>query len=269
MMTQVGNEQIIFEIQRLRELRLRCETNYFGQFAFYEGDVFSLVTSSKAMAFSVMDNGVQRLFYFGTDRGEIAQLLREFASGSMLNILSRCEMEVKPLALAAGCVPFSRFVRVSNPHLVDTLFGLNSSEYAVTHVNFSLGRQANVQEAERISRLLFSTFDTRTSHIPPVEEICRQIEEGTVWVREEDGELTSLLMYRIEGKKYYINQVINRAKPQVIHGIVMYTMYNAIQEHGISYSYAWIDEKNLRSLRFHARYDMVPDGLFDFSYIHI
>ena len=218
------------------------------------------------MAFSVVDNGVERLFYFGADRDEIALLLRGFAPGSMLDLLTRSEASVQPLALAAGCVPFARFVRVANPRLAEEL-GDVGSPTIIKCADLTLGRPARVQEAQQISDLLFSTFDTRTSHIPMVEEICRQVGEGTVWVEQQGGKLVSLLMYRIEGKKYYINQVINRAQPQLIHSIVMRTMRNAIEEYGVNYCYAWVDEKNLRSLRFHARYGMEPDGLMDFSYI--
>ena len=52
---------------------------------------------------------------------------------------------------------------------------------------------------------------------------------------------------------------------KIIHAMMLNRL-KKYSETGGRYIYAWIDEKNIASIKFHKKYGMEPDGIWDIIY---
>lgn len=251
------------EISRISAQHGRLRTNCFQPLPC---DVdFNVAVGESALAFSFDDSGVERVYYFAHDEEGLSLVLSDFESGSLVEVVSRDREEGKAALVKAGYRHYATFVRIACPDLKEHLYeSIPQSLLALTEEG--VGRTAKVEDASRVLDVLHATFDENTSHIPSKVDMVAQIEQGSVRLCEDDKGISSLLMFRIEGKKFYINQIFNRESKEIIHSILLTCLQNAMQI-GINYAYAWVDEANTRSLAFHARYGIKPDGLYSISYM--
>ena len=66
-------------------------------------------------------------------------------------------------------------------------------------------------------------------------------------------------------KKFYINQIVNKGKREIIHAILLNRLEEYIKAGG-KYLYAWVEERNIASVKFHEKYGMKHDGMWSMSY---
>ena len=66
-------------------------------------------------------------------------------------------------------------------------------------------------------------------------------------------------------KKFYINQVVNQGERKTIHAILLNRL-EAYTNAGGKYLYAWVEDKNTASLKFHEKYGMKHDGMWSMIY---
>ncbi len=125
---------------------------------------------------------------------------------------------------------------------------------------------ASEQEAEEINRILWNTFHTEISHLLYDEEIRAKIREGKITIhRNVEGCIDALLQADVMPKKFYINQIVNKAEKNVIHAILINRLQKYIEAGG-RYIYAWVDDTNIASVKFHEKYGMKHDGMWNMVY---
>lgn len=127
-------------------------------------------------------------------------------------------------------------------------------------------RSARVDEAAAVNRILWSTFDTRIGHLLDDRELAKIIEKGEVLIIKDHGEIVTLLQRSLDRRQFYINQIINRADSAYIHSLLGAELQK-FYDSGGRYLYAWVQDTNIASNKFHAKYDMSFDGLLDLVYV--
>lgn len=246
-------------IARIRSGSGRIRTNLFSAVA--QDTVYELLESEASLVFTeVDDTGVTRAYFVSCDDIELTKQLKQLDEGAFIEIISRNPEDSLEFLESAGFHFFSRFMRVACSHL-DTELTKDISPDLLVATDEHAGNFAKVEDVSAIHSLLMSIFDSRTSHIASIAKLEQQVRDKEIIIAKDPRGISSLLVFKLQGRKYYINQVYNRAGKATVHSILLTSLRDAMAK-GVTYSYAWVDEQNARSLAFHARYGMKPDGLY-------
>ena len=125
---------------------------------------------------------------------------------------------------------------------------------------------ANEQDAEEINKILWVTFHTEISHLLSDDELRDKIRDEQITVhRNKDNHIDALLQADIMPKKFYINQVVNKGEKKAVHAILLNRLEQYIGAGG-KYLYAWVEDKNIASMKFHEKYGMKHDGMWSMIY---
>ena len=213
--------------------------------------------------FSYDDHGVKRLVYSVANFHELEELLQQVEGNEyVLEFLSRDKDEKRKILERAGFSILARMKRVSNPDCRPVFTDPSMTAYA----DFDFGREALLEEAQEINQILWSVFDTRVSHLSSDEELQFAICKGKISIyRGISGSIDAILQAEIQPRKFYINQVYNKADKSVIHKMMLRKLKDYIDAGG-RYMYAWVEENNIASLRFHSKYGMSHDGMWNMVY---
>lgn len=243
-------------IEKIKKSRLlRLDTNC------YNADVISMADSIResgdSFVFSYEDHGIKRLCYFASDYDTLGELLNGFEDGPYyLEIMTR---EPDTIRLSgAECV--ARMKRLSNSDC-NTAF---DNEEITRYRDDSIVQIAETSDANEINRLLWNTFNNEVSHLLSDDELAEVISKGNVLIHKGD-EIDAVLQVDVMPKKFYINQVINKAGKEVIHAMML-SRLDQYRKNGGKYMYSWVDETNIASLRFHGKYGMEHDGMWNLVY---
>jgi len=218
--------------------------------------------------FSYNDHGIKRLVYYVSDK----ELLRKLLLKTLVNrdkneyiveFLSRNENENRMLFEEAGFQQLARMMRISNPNCRNMVN--NFPVYA--YKNDIIEKKATIGDTIKINRKLWSVFDTRISHLVSDIELEKSIKRGEVHIhKDENGDIDAILQTIVQPCKFYINQVYNGTEKCVIHAMLQKKIHEYIESGG-KYMYAWVEENNIASLKFHQKYGMRHDGMWDLIYM--
>ncbi|MBP5260531.1 MAG: hypothetical protein J6Z43_00220 [Clostridiales bacterium] len=236
----------------------RLLTNSYRRFTDENDTVWNVVAGDKAILMIVREELVTRIEFYAERLTDIAGLVSELPSGEYcLEYIYRGRNEYADKLMEVGFSPLKTMQRCCNYDIGTTLVSNGLIDrYCPLEEYVSMG----ISELERIKKLLWDTFDTRISHLPNDEELRRSIDQGEFFGCIKDGSLVSLLQRQISNKKFYINQVINRADPVCIHSIMLGELQKYVADGG-KYIYAWIASDNEASMKFHQKYGLMPDNM--------
>lgn len=254
-------------IRRLKAGGKRVFSNSYLRFARNEQKWETAVSPASILILNV-DHGVHRLLFYTTDFRDLGKIIRnslERAEEYVIEIVSKDENLYKEELESMGFAVLARLCRVSVKDISPVFHEGNGISQMV---DASIPTGAKVEDADSILETLWNVFDTRISHLPDRNEICRSIQRGEFCIYK-DGDLNvKTILQSVEApKSFYINQVYNSERKEVIHSI-MYEKLKSYHVSGGRYVYAWVDETNLASLKFHAKYGMQPDGLYTSVYTY-
>lgn len=247
--------QIIYEkIKRARELQLL--TNCYTVGSVENAD--QLWMKEDDFIFSYKDQGINRLIYFAKDWHAVDELLRLVDSGRyFLDFMTKNPDEYVPSSLML----IARMMRLSNP---DCRSVFMEESFVMQYMNENIGERARVEDAEEINQVLWDTFRTEISHLLSDEEIRDKIAAGQITIHR-DNHIDAILQADVKPKKFYINQIVNRTDRSIIHAILLNRLKQYVKSGG-KYLYAWVEEANIASLKFHEKYGMRHDGMWSMVY---
>ena len=243
-------------IEKIKNARLlRLDTNCYNSDVIGRAD--SIIELGDSFAFSYEDHGIKRLCYFASDYDTLGKLLNGFGEGpSYLEIMTR-----QPDAICLNGVEcVARMMRLSNNDC-NTAF---DNEEIIRYRNDSLVKIADITDVYEINRILWATFRNEVSHLLSDDELAEVIRKGNVAIHK-NGEIDAVLQVDVMPKKFYINQVINKAGKEVIHAMMLLKL-DQYRKCGGKYIYSWVNETNIASLRFHGKYGMEHDGMWNLVY---
>lgn len=255
-------EMIQKKIEKLQNTG-RLLTNCYSQDVMMQAE--ELWDSEKGVLFSYDDHGIKRLIYYTLEKEELGRLLKQAGGGKeyVLDFLTRNAGENKEVLESAGFQVFARMMRVSNPNCGNMLAELP----VMTYFDDTVGYAADISETHEIKEKMWLVFDTRVSHLLDEDELMEVIMRKEIDIhRNQAGEIDAFLQALVQPKRFYINQIYNSAEKNVIHAMLLKRLQKYAAEGG-QYLYAWVEEGNSASLKFHGKYGMKPDGMWNMVYM--
>lgn len=262
----MDKQTLIEKINTLRHQGKKCSTNCFYSFAQANKAEWEVFSTSDTIIMINEENITSRVLFYSTDPEDLSQALKKcFPEKELvLEITAKDPDMMKNEIINGGFCQLSRMQRFSN-RKISELFSVNSivSEYE----DYEIPSTAVISDAEDIYNFLWDTFDTRISHLPDKNQLYEAVKNGEFTIfRNSSSELTALLQAVVSKKSFYINQIINKGDRRIIHGILTAKLKEYIRNGG-EYVYSWIEDTNVPSLKFHAKYGMKPDGLWNIVYV--
>ena len=234
---------------------------------------YDAVVTEESVAFVEEDHGVNRFYFYTIAFEDLKAVTENISIPLTLDIVTRDESEYQSRIYDMGFTLLARMRRLVNKDITDIVSRIVAAKnlagggrYSNRMDEVSSASVARIEDAKAVNRILWSTFDTRIGHLLSDEELTRIIEKGEVLIIKDRGEIVTILQRSLDRHQFYINQVINRADSAYIHSLLGAELQK-FYDSGGRYLYAWVQDTNIASNKFHAKYDMAFDGLLDLVYV--
>lgn len=213
------------------------------------------------------EKGVKRIWFYTISFEDLQRLIQDTLDDTqeyLIDIVSKDKKMYYNDLSVAGFELFTCMTRMANKDITDIWEG---DSPVLSYEGKAEGEKPTVTDAETIKNKLWEIFDTRISHLPNQSEVEDSIKNGEFTIyRNDDFEIVTILQSVVKPSSFYINQVYNVADKEIIHSILLEELIK-YHEHGGKYLYAWVEESNIASQKFHRKYGMYHDGLWDVIYI--
>ena len=213
----------------------------------------------ESFVFSYTDHGIKRLIFSAADWHTVDELLSSIDAGTYyLEYMTKQPQEYVPVHSSLT----ARMARIAN---ADCRSVFDTDSPVLQYQSHSAGVWAGEEDAGEINRILWSVFHTEVSHLLYDDELKEIIQRKQIMIARENEQITALLQAEVLPKKFYINQIVNRGDRKIIHGMLLRQLEEYVKAGG-KYLYAWVDETNIASLKFHHKYGMEKDGTYSEIY---
>ena len=235
----------ISEISRVK----RVKTNFYGHMELRNQE-FQTVQTDQTIVFWYHDSNICRVFFYSVKESEIKELLKKVPQGAVVDIISKHKDEEEQWKALTGFSVLSVYGR----------FGRNIESAEQEQERFKknpldrfyreeYGCLAKKEQLNEIQHILQTHFDNAGDHLYSDDQMTELINNKRVWIQCEEGKITTIFVYKIEGKKFYSNTSFNDSTADVLYSIQKKVLLQAIEEYGIIYFYGWIRINNRQSLR--------------------
>lgn len=253
-------------IRDLKQPGMRVQSNCFYHFLdknhVWQGDF-----SKQSLIIVYDDKGIKRIWFYTTSFNDLQDLLDKNLDDKqeyLIDIVSKDKKLYLKELNSAGFKVFTCMARMANRDITGIL---NGNSPILSYGEESVGIKPALSDAGAIKSKLWEIFDTRVSHLPNQKEVEEGIKnkEYTIY-KNETSEIVTILQSIVKPSSFYINQVYNGADKRIIHSILLNELkkYNEL---GGKYVYAWVEESNIASQKFHEKYGMQQDGLWNVIYM--
>lgn len=260
-------EEILEKITQLKHMRIKLYSNCFIQFSAYMKRNWNARASQKSCFILNEDHGVNRIWFYTVDFQDLGILMRSSLKQEeeyVIDILAKDAELYKSDMEELGFGEFARMMRMSNG---DVSSVIKNDSTLMKYYNPAIGIKATPNDAEEINQKLWKVFDSRISHLQTLDELMKSICREELYIqRTDEGNIGAILQRIAEPKSFYINQIYNGMEKEVIHSILLGELKKYCGNGG-RYVYAWVEEKNKASVRFHKKYGLESDGLWNVIYI--
>jgi hypothetical protein len=212
---------------------------------------------SDEFIFTYEDHGIERIAFFANGWHNIDKLL-ELVDHKIcyIEFMTKDPKEYIPAdATLTACM-----MRLANP---DCRTVFSDPSPILQFRDPTIGEKADQTQIRQINGILWSTFHTEVSHLMYDDEMASLIDQFTI--HKQGDQIDAILQADIMPKKFYINQVVNQGEKKNIHAMLLNRLEEYINKGG-KYMYAWVEDKNIASQKFHAKYGMWHDGMWNMVY---
>lgn len=245
-------------IMALKKQGIRIKSNVFGSIDMFK--TYETILTPDSVVYIENDHGVKRLKFYTLSAEDLIKVLHSLSTPVTADVVSKTPNDFSFEMEKAGFTLLARMKRLVNRDITEVVSKMKPPK-------FTFGGVAHSSDTEAINNLLWSTFDTRISHLLSNDELAAVIEKGEVFTVKEQDKVVTVLYKSTENNRFYINQVINLSDKECIHSL-MYTELQKFYDSGGRYLYAWVQDSNIASNKFHAKYGMNFDGLYDLVYVN-
>jgi len=255
------SEQIKEAIEKLKK-NGRLVTNVYTADIINQSSVF--LCNADAILLSYNDHGVNRLYYYAHKLDNIEGLIASLPEDEyVLEFMTKNAEDYSEVLQQLGFQCLAQMLRMSVRDVAVSI----KNKFASQHFDEAIGTFPDESLAQGINRVLWKVFDTRVSHLQDDDELKRSIEKREVLIhRNEEGSVDAVLQTIIQPQRFYINQVYNGTDKNIIHSM----MHHRLKEYtdaGGKYAYAWVDKNNIASVKFHQKYGLQHDGMWNIVYV--
>ncbi len=219
---------------------------------------YDVAVTPETLVYLEEDHGIKRLKLYTVSAEDLQQVLERIPGPVTTDVITKDSEDLMCEMQNAGYTLLARMRRLVNRDITDMMKSMEPSDDPMVG-------SAHIEDAEAINRLLWEVFDTRVSHLLSDSELFEAIKRGEVFAVKEQGKIVTVLQRTIERNQFYINQVINRSDSFRVHSLLKKELFR-FYENGGRYLYAWVQDSNIASNKFHAKYGMIFDGLYDLVY---
>ena len=240
----------------------RVETNVFSDDVLENAE--ELYHSDKSLLISSVDCNVRRLYYYTVDFDSLGSLIpllknREY----VLEFLTKSADEKSAFLKENGFSLLAQMIRVSTLDCANALLDQSVSQYA----DDSISAYPDLGLCTPINKKLHEIFDSRVSHLLNDDGLKKAIENGEITMHQDfAGNIDAILQVVAQPKRFYINQIYNGAEKKIIHAMLQKRLRDYVNQGG-KYAYAWVEKNNIASVKFHEKYGMKFDGLWNMVYV--
>lgn len=253
----VRGEQLQANVMQLRKSGYRLSNLYSVDVI---GRASKVWESDDALAFAYADHGIERLCFVARNSDSLARLVRHLDGGTYyVDVTSK---DSNDLAEVFG--PTNMVARLQRLATRDCSNVFNGSP-VLAFQDDSIVEPARETDAREINSVFWSVFRTEISHLLSDEEMQDAIRRGQLCVHRGSDGIDAVLQTDVQPKKFYINQIVNKTDRSVIHAMLLKQL-GAYVAHGGKYAYSWVEENNIASQKFHAKYGMTHDGTWNLVY---
>lgn len=209
-----------------------------------------------AVSFGIRESGFLRVYFMGVKEA-VSDLLCEFPKGSVMDCVSREHVDYEWLR-KSGFARKEELLRYTNTDM--TIVFMEEQMLRREVVSEELYYLASSEDLEKILKLIYRHFDVVSSHYPSSADVMRLIEQGLVWIVKEKGKITSLALCALEGKKFYLNYLLNLSEKVRGRNLLARAMCEVI-DRGCKYGYMWVSKDNTRAIHVYESLLYNPDGV--------
>lgn len=259
---KVDRKDVLAKVSSIK----RGKNNYYDSNIFLVPNNISFsLSNDDALVYVWDDKGVQRVYFAASDPNALKSLLETLPPGTGIEMIgSEVNAETENAITSAGFSLFETYARASIYNLKEDVYKNIPDKYQDVKC-WDVIQYAEKDHAEDIYNLLYNTFDPFTSHLPTFEEIRADIEKKNIVDVTEDGHVVAFIMFKIQGKKIYIEQIINQGKSLYMHALYMGILEKAMDD-GINMAYTWVREGNDRAYALMRRYGYQWEKIRNFAY---
>lgn len=236
----------------------RVETNVFSDDVLENAE--ELCHSEKSLLISSVDCNVRRLFYYTVDFDSLEPLFPLLKNQEyVLEFLTKNAGKKSAFLKENGFSLLAQMMRVSTLDCATAL----SDQAVMQYADDSIGVYPDVGLCTPINTKLHEIFDSRISHLLNDDGLKKAVENGEITIHQDfAGNVDAILQVVVQPKRFYINQIYNGSEKKVIHAMLQKRLRDYVN-HGGKYAYAWVEKNNIASVRFHEKYGMKFDGLWN------
>ena len=127
---------------------------------------------------------------------------------------------------------------------------------------------ARIDEAEFLHQRLPEVFDRYLHHLPSLEQTREMIQDRRVLVnRNAAGEIAGFFVYEVKGQRSHLNYWYSPPELGPNAGLeILIRGYHEMVQRGVKFVHGWVNETNVKVLRIHRLFGLVPDGLIHYIY---
>lgn len=250
---------------KISSIKLGKKDYYDSNIFFVPEEIDRVIFNEHALVYLWNDKGVRRVYFAANDAEALRPLLEEMPSKSGIEMIGKqLNHETETVILDAGYRLFETYARASIYNLKEDVYKNIPDKYKEIDI-WDIIQYAERKHAQDIYDLLYDTFDPFTSHLPSLDQILEDIDRRNVVVVTEDDHVRGFIIFKVIGKKVYIEQIINRGKSVYMHALYMGVLEKAMAD-GINIAYSWVKEGNERAYALMRRYSYQWEGIKNFAY---
>lgn len=204
----------------------------------------------RAIVFTVQEPFRVRGYFAGVDGESIAEVLQMLPKGTVVEYLFREENDMKQCFENGSLDEYACYIRqtciyAENPyHMPET----GNQKLLQESYDPDFGEYPQEADVEELYQLMKDTFDPICDDMFTRERWKEIIDNKECLIGRHNNKIVSVYVWRLEGKKMYINIMINRGPANYRYNLERY-VFEQIWEAGVRCTYVWCNVKNERAVK--------------------
>ena len=259
----MNSADIVAKISVLKKNKGQYFSNSCILFSQYPDKEWEVLETEQSLIIIITEKEIKRIVFYTVNFEDLKQLIQNVGENVVIEVISKDKNYLKDAIERIGFKKLITQVKISCKK-VSEVFDANSE--IIKFYNPLIGELALESDADEINDILWSTFDTRSSHLKTKAELSKQIARGEFYVHRNENNRIDMLIQQVSSlKAFYFNQVINKGDKTIFHALTI-NLLKRYCDNGGEYVYAWVNEDNVASFKYFSKYKLMEDGIYNSIY---
>ena len=253
----------------IQNIRQSCSNTVCNYFEFFTKNIlFDAIFTERTIVFGREEGQIYRVFFCTGKLEELSGLLKVFPEHSVVDVITNNRMSISEVLHQLHIADYEQrniFERYCISSLGKGIYKELPKEFQNLEASH-YGEYAKEEDAAEILQMLKDSFDPKQNHLEDIHVLKEMIRNRQVRIISDQGKIAALITFRMQGRKLYIEHLVNRGQRVYSYSLYLYILEAALSK-GIQCVNTWIAEDNLRSQRFAKHFGYEKDGLVDFIWV--